>query len=485
MKLFAQITKVDEAKRLVIGRAVQEMVDRADEVFDYVTSKPHFQSWSKAASADTDGKSLGNLRAMHGKVAAGKLTGIDFNDADKAIDIQAKVVDDNEWNKVLEGVYTGFSIGGSYIGERITEKVDGREVKRYTASPTEISLVDSPCIPSAKFFEVHKADGVDVKVPFKEKPIEVTGTDDEVAKFAKALNDNGLGMSDAIRLIQVDADAKLAKAEVDTMLESLEDLTKREFSADERKKSAESGHALPDGSFPIENVSDLENAIKAYGRAKDKAKAKSHIEARAKALGASDKLPEDWGKTVQAPVQKSELDLAFEEMLRIGTLHKRLNDPELPFVEFTEIAKANLTVEELTVCKTADDVKKAVLAKAKMSAANTDRVQAVHDHSVAMGADCDGDTDKSTPATLQKLDLVVTELDKVKTDLAKLQALPMPHPIQLRTITKVETTKKADAKADDDITVYGDKPITWFEKMADGVSIDWEASRKKLEQAGA
>jgi hypothetical protein len=159
MKLFAQIRKVDEANRLVYGRAAQEVVDKADEVMDYESSKPYFQKWSDDVAKDTDGKSLGNVRAMHGKVAAGKLTGIDFNDTEKAIDVIAKVVDDAEWNKVLEGVYTGFSIGGSYIGKPSIEKMDGKDVKRYTASPNEVSLVDRPCIPTATFFEVQKADG--------------------------------------------------------------------------------------------------------------------------------------------------------------------------------------------------------------------------------------------------------------------------------------------------------------------------------------
>ena len=72
-------------------------------------------------------------------------------------------------------------------------------------------------------------------------------------------------------------------------------LTKKEFSEDKRKQLASEGEALPDGSFPIQNVSDLENAIQAFGRAKDKAKAKAHIISRARALGASDKIPESWG----------------------------------------------------------------------------------------------------------------------------------------------------------------------------------------------
>jgi hypothetical protein len=68
----------------------------------------------------------------------------------------------------------------------------------------------------------------------------------------------------------------------------------RDFPAKERKESAGKGHALPDGSFPIENVEDLKNAIQAIGRAKDPAKAKAHIKRRASALGRADLIPEDW-----------------------------------------------------------------------------------------------------------------------------------------------------------------------------------------------
>src|SRR6185369_18100111 len=45
---------------------------------------------------------------------------------------------------------------------------------------------------------------------------------------------------------------------------------------------------------PIENRADLENAVKAFGRAKDPDVAKAHIKKRAKALDAMDALPEDW-----------------------------------------------------------------------------------------------------------------------------------------------------------------------------------------------
>ena len=165
-KLFAQITKVDVAKREVWGRATQEIIDKAGEIFDYETSVPFFKAWSAGFEKDTDGKSLGNIRAMHGKTLAGKCISIEFNDADKAIDIGTKIVDNNEWEKVEEGCYTGFSIGGSYV-KKWSDPVN-KDAIRFTADPVEISIVDSPCVPTAKFFEVVKADGVTEQVAFKE-----------------------------------------------------------------------------------------------------------------------------------------------------------------------------------------------------------------------------------------------------------------------------------------------------------------------------
>ena len=69
---------------------------------------------------------------------------------------------------------------------------------------------------------------------------------------------------------------------------------KRDYSTASRERMAESGNAMPDGSFPISNRADLMNAIRSVGRAKDYEKAKAHIIRRAKELNAVDMLPEDW-----------------------------------------------------------------------------------------------------------------------------------------------------------------------------------------------
>ncbi len=156
MKMFFQLQKIDEKTGIVSGRAVEEVLDHAGEIFDYAKSKPHFEAWSQNISKATDGKSVGNVRAMHGKVAAGKLTDIVFNDAEKAIDVTAKIVDPVEKAKLLEGVYTGFSIGGSYVTK--WEDPVHKGVMRYEAEPSEISIVDLPCVPTAQFTAI-KADG--------------------------------------------------------------------------------------------------------------------------------------------------------------------------------------------------------------------------------------------------------------------------------------------------------------------------------------
>lgn len=76
-------------------------------------------------------------------------------------------------------------------------------------------------------------------------------------------------------------------------------VVKRDVSSRERDKLKGEGKALPDGSFPIASEQDLKNAISAYGRAKDKEKAKRHIIKRARALKRTDLLPDDWRGSVR------------------------------------------------------------------------------------------------------------------------------------------------------------------------------------------
>ena len=172
LRLFVPLTKVDVEKRLVYGTIAEEIPDKANEIMDYQSARPEFEAWSAEIAKASDGRSVGNLRAMHGNVAAGKLETIAFDDAGKRIECCGKVVDDAEWAKVLEGVYTGFSMGGHYVKRWKDE--ENPQLTRYTPRPAEVSLVDNPCIPTATF-EVVKEDGSVELRKFKPAEIEKTG----------------------------------------------------------------------------------------------------------------------------------------------------------------------------------------------------------------------------------------------------------------------------------------------------------------------
>jgi len=143
----------------VWGIAAVEQPDQSGEIMDYEKSKPHFWQWSKRVQKASQGKSLGNVRDSHTSKAVGKVIKLLFDDKAKAIRVGTKIVDSEAWQKVVEGVFTGFSVGGVY-GKRWPDP-ENKGFIRYEAIPTEISLVDLPCIPGA-VIEMVKADGSQV-----------------------------------------------------------------------------------------------------------------------------------------------------------------------------------------------------------------------------------------------------------------------------------------------------------------------------------
>lgn len=105
------------------------------------------------------------------------------------------------------------------------------------------------------------------------------------------------------------------KAEEVLFDEDETDIFKADFSEKERKKLAKKKEALPDGSFPIRNASDLKNAIQAIGRAKDPTKAKAWIKKRAKALGKEDLLPDTWKAEDVLNFGEEDMDLQKAESI--------------------------------------------------------------------------------------------------------------------------------------------------------------------------
>ena len=64
-----------------------------------------------------------------------------------------------------------------------------------------------------------------------------------------------------------------------------------EFSAAGRRQEAKEGEAMPDGSFPIANLQDLEDALRDVGRSHDPEAVRRHIIERARKLGLTEHLP--------------------------------------------------------------------------------------------------------------------------------------------------------------------------------------------------
>jgi hypothetical protein len=155
--IFFPITKVDAEKQEVWGYAILEQADHSGEIMDYASSKPLFDKWSQRVQKDSRGKSKGNVREMHQALAAGKLISFQADDANKGFFVGAKIVDKEAWQKVDEGVYTGFSVGGNYV-----RRWPDQSLIRYTADPVEISVVDRPCVPGATF-QMTKAQGTETR----------------------------------------------------------------------------------------------------------------------------------------------------------------------------------------------------------------------------------------------------------------------------------------------------------------------------------
>lgn len=175
---FIPFNKMDAFQGIVTGVAASQAEDRDGECMDYSLSVPQFKLWSDEVSKATGGKSLGNIREQHNtETAAGKALDISFDDATKSVVVTAKIVDPIAKMKLYQGLYTGYSIGGSYKKQWVG--ADGK--KYYVPEIAEISIVDMPCNPDAHFTAVKSDGSTEVR-----KFAKTTGEIKEVFVVAKA-----------------------------------------------------------------------------------------------------------------------------------------------------------------------------------------------------------------------------------------------------------------------------------------------------------
>jgi hypothetical protein len=151
--------KIDKERRIVSGFATLDNVDKQGDVVDTSASLSAFNSFR------------GNLREMHQPSAVGKV--VSFKE-DRYFDPETKKFysgvyvsayvskgAQDAWEKVLDGTYSGFSIGGN-IKKYDDQYDDGmdkavRIIKEYELH--ELSLVDNPANQFANIFSIEKVNG--------------------------------------------------------------------------------------------------------------------------------------------------------------------------------------------------------------------------------------------------------------------------------------------------------------------------------------
>lgn len=320
-RFFAPLQKVeknDNGTLRVWGVASTESVDEAGEVVTSAAMKAALPGFFKHGT--------GALREMHQPIAAGTVDDAHIDEEGDTL-IVATVVDKAAVEKVLLGVYKGFSIGGKVI--------ERDPMKRSIITKLdlgEISLVDRPCNPDA-VLDIWKAD---IAEP------EIVDSEADAIEDVTSLP----GMAQAI-----------VKA-------SLDHFAKRNFSAEQRRKDAKSGDAMKDGSFPIHDKEDLHNAIRLAGNAKDPAAARAHIKRRAAALGLSSEIPDTWKvfmtdkeAAAKAAVEKAAADKAAADVIAKAAADKEAAD---------KLAAA--AIESVEVVDPADEAAKAAAAAALAAA---------------------------------------------------------------------------------------------------------------------
>ncbi len=302
--VFLPIEKVDAQSGMVWGYASTPSKDLQGEIVPLEAIKealPDYMKWA-------------NIREMHTSSAVG-VTKEAHVDA-KGLYIGAKISDAVAWKKCKDGVYKGFSIGGSKL-----EKV-GDVVK--ALSLREISLVDRPANSDCRIDIVKIAGGLAFGGSMENQTSNENFMEKALDTFRTILGMGKIALPDlakaAPEVIPSPIEPDELTADELTSLNKIlaeTDFEKREFSDKQRKHLASTGAAMKDGSYPIVTTGDLENAVHAYGRSPDEA-TKSHIVTRAKALNATHLLPADWpGST-----KEEKTIMATDLQKRFTAMHK-------------------------------------------------------------------------------------------------------------------------------------------------------------------
>jgi hypothetical protein len=126
----------------------------------------------------------------------------------------------------------------------------------------------------------------------------------------------------------------------------------------QRMELAKDKKALPDGSFPIRNISDLKNAVQAYGRAKpgNRGLVRRHIVKMARQLDRKDLVPENWKEASIEDVDSISASLRarisiVESVVAAAGMARDVEDDATATPDLTEEDLKGLTDEETDILK--------------------------------------------------------------------------------------------------------------------------------------
>jgi len=149
---WVDLLKVDNEQHIIEAIASSPALDGDPGTWQGQVYESDSITPEAIAAALPDYMRWGNVREMHQSKAVGtvleakvlKSFKVDGRTVDNPLWVKIRIVDDEAWKKVKEGVYKGLSIGGRTISATL-KKVGGRLVRVITAlKMTEISLADRP-----------------------------------------------------------------------------------------------------------------------------------------------------------------------------------------------------------------------------------------------------------------------------------------------------------------------------------------------------
>jgi phage head maturation protease len=425
MKIYADIVKVDPEQKMVWGYASTTALDSQGERISKDALETALPDYMKFA----------NVREMHQSSAVGvtKEAAID----DQGLYLAAKIVDKAAWEKVKEGVYKGFSIGGKRI-EKVEDTITSLRL-------TEISLVDRPANPEC-VFDVFKAEAEESDL-------------DKVADREDVNPKEGESKYGDVAF----ADAKNKKYPIDT-----EAHIRAAWNYINKPKNA--------GKYSAEDVKAIKAKIVTAWKKKIDPEGPPSAAGKVETADLTKLGEQAWDASLALPALNTLYGLFAKELQennpdQVAALQAVIDNLK-NFIanEIKEPDDDNdlAGIQPIAMADNDNDIEK---AGARNARSDLDKIQGIHDHSVALGADCQGGSKKmSETQDIKKVEVLEASLLKIESENAdlkkrieELEAQPAPAKGALKAVDKIDDTdgakssfqpiKKADGTVDEQATV--------------------------------